>query len=104
MYLLILCAVTTDYGTSAVPKANTSSLAAARNASPKGSGIGSGGGSGDVYTWNPTDGTNLASHPQNWLLNSQSQGSNGTVPGNKSTDQVVFDGATSNAPIEWDTP
>jgi hypothetical protein len=75
-------------------------------------GSGSGSGSVNVYTWDPQGygsgtGKSLGSSTiqandfHNWLKNGQVQLINGTIPGNKPTDEALFDGSVSNAPIDW---
>ncbi len=62
---------------------------------PEALGAGTGHGSGSINY--------LASDFHNWLKDGQVQRYDGTIPGTKSTDKVLFDGSISNDQIEWNT-
>jgi hypothetical protein len=59
----------------------------------------------NVFTWDPPNPNqnDLATTAANWQLsiNGVVQKNNNSIPGQQATDQVVFDGSTSNAPIIW---
>lgn len=61
---------------------------------------------GDLLIWNPSDGTNLASHAANWWDNNANngmgqQGVEAAGIGNGVGCQVQLSTAKSNAPIIW---
>lgn len=58
---------------------------------------------GDLLIWNPTDGTNLASHAANWWDDTQQmQGVEAPGLGANGGEQVWLQFTKSNAPIIWD--